>query len=222
MVNKSKTAEEVNKAYDSPSWFYDLRGLFILTFAYQATLWNQISFFSKNIKGIHLEAAIGSGSLLYVILKWLKLKNVKYDVIYGFDYAESMLAGAKKRFKRDPNIILEKEDAASLPYENNFFDSVSIANSVHCFPEVEKSLAELVRVTKPKGTIFLNVLLYPKTKGFLDKISNKINNWAIKKGILITPFTEKKINALIDNLNVSVISKDIEGNSMNISLIKED
>lgn len=222
MKDKKKTIEEINQAYNSASWFYDLRGFFILTFAYRSTLWKQIGFFSRNMKGKHLEAAVGSGSFLYIILKWLQYKKTNYETIYGFDYAESMLAGAAKRFKNYDHIILEKADAAQLVYESNFFDSVSIANSVHCFPEIEKSMSELVRVTKPNGTIFFNVLLYPRTNGIWDKMSNKINAWGMKKGILITPFTEAQILSLLAGLNVKVLDKEIHGNSMNISLVKID
>lgn len=222
MTNKKKSIEEINCAYDSSSWFYDLRGFFILTFAYRSSLWNQVSYFSKNIKGKHLEAAVGSGSLFKMILLWFGFKKNTYDVIYGFDYADSMLAGAKKRFKNYQNVIIEKGDAANLSYDSNFFDSVSIANSIHCLPEVEESISELVRVTKPQGTIAMNVLLYPKGSSYLDKISNKINKWGKKKGILVTPFSENQIYNLIQSQKVKIIFREIRGNSLNITLQKED
>jgi hypothetical protein len=33
-----KSVEEINEAYSSDSWWYDLRGLFILTFAYRTNI----------------------------------------------------------------------------------------------------------------------------------------------------------------------------------------
>ena len=50
---------------------------------------------------------------------------VKYDQIYGFDYAQAMLDGAIKRFKNDDNIILQSADAADLPVESTQVETAS-------------------------------------------------------------------------------------------------
>src|SRR3989338_3605220 len=81
---KQKTAEEINEAYKSEPWWYvikihtmifqhlpvsryqmlllnairyDVRGFFILTFAYSSTLLRQVRFFGKNMGSNHLEVA---------------------------------------------------------------------------------------------------------------------------------------------------------------------
>ena len=83
-------------AYDSPSWWYDIRGYFILRFSYRDTLISQVRFFSSNLSSAHLEAAIGSGSLLKIIIYYLKIfdKNQSQYHITGIDYAPSIIAGA--------------------------------------------------------------------------------------------------------------------------------
>ena len=88
------------KSYDSPPWWYDIRGFFILTFAYNDTLWRQVHFFSKNVSDNHLEAAVGTGSLLAIVMKYLKwIKGRKPKNVIAIDYADDMLKGAQKKLK---------------------------------------------------------------------------------------------------------------------------
>lgn len=208
---KKPTVEE---AYASEPWWYDLRGFFILTFAYRSTLPAQMRLFSKNIGAHHLEAAIGSGTLFEMILKWRKLKG--YDnttpQIVGFDYAGDMLAGARHRFKNYPNIQLYKADAAALPFISLSFDTLNIANAIHCLPEIQKSFFEFHRVLKVGGTMTGNCLLYPKGNGLLTRLANAINDWGAKKGILNKPYTIEEIRTLIYETGFNVEYEKITGN----------
>jgi len=65
-----KSREEIAAAYDSQPWWYDLRGFFILTFAYNSTLTHQLRFFAPNFGARHLELACGTGTLLEMVLRW--------------------------------------------------------------------------------------------------------------------------------------------------------
>ncbi|MBK8574313.1 MAG: hypothetical protein IPN90_01080 [Elusimicrobia bacterium] len=105
-IQNNGTKTKIAKAYDSPSWWYDIRGFFILTFAYQSTLWAQIRLFAKNIRERHLEVAIGSGTLFGMILGFLRWKGRTLPSVVGMDYAAPMLAGAHHRFKNQKNIRL--------------------------------------------------------------------------------------------------------------------
>ena len=93
-----KSREEIAAAYDSQPWWYDLRGFFILTFAYNSTLTHQLRFFAPNFGARHLELACGTGTLLEMVLRWRKWKKQPDVSIVGVDYAEPMLAGAERRF----------------------------------------------------------------------------------------------------------------------------
>src|SRR5689334_6135017 len=103
---QSKTREEIAAAYDSPSWWYDLRGYCILRLAYNSTLIEQLRFFGPQMGARHLEAACGSGTLLEMILWWRRWKKLPKIKIVAFDYAEAMLAGARKRFGKNPDVEL--------------------------------------------------------------------------------------------------------------------
>lgn len=68
------------------------------------------------------------------------------------DYSNGMIAEAKKG-DSPPNLVFETADAAALPYKDNLFDVVLIANALHVMPAPEKALSEIDRVLKPDGIL---------------------------------------------------------------------
>jgi len=217
-----KNREEIAEAYASPPWWYDIRGFFILTFAYNSTIWQQLRLFGPNYGPRHLEVACGTGTLLDLILKWRRWKRLSTVRIVGIDYAESMLEGARRRFARHPNIELRHADAAALPYPDADFDTASIANSLHCFPDVGGALKDILRVLKPGGTIAMNVLLYPRTPQPFRWLAHRINTWGIRKGILYTPYEMRDIRARIEAVGFEIISESVSGNCYNVLARRPD
>lgn len=226
-VEQSETAlqgqlqiEKIDKAYSSEPWWYDLRGFLILTFSYRSTLPKQIRLFANNIAENHLEVAIGTGTLFEMILRYRRFKKLPRVRILGFDYAERMLAGAKKRFKKEKQVSLIRADAGCLPFEKDTFDSSNIANSIHCLPAIEKGIAEVYRVLKPGGGFAGNCLLEPKSNGLLDQISRRINNWGIKKGILHRTYLQSEITELLFNAGFEIKFQEVHGNCFNFIATK--
>jgi ubiquinone/menaquinone biosynthesis C-methylase UbiE len=215
-----KTREEIAEAYSSPPWWYDIRGFFILTFAYNSTIWNQLRFFAPNFGARHLETACGTGTLLELVLRWRKLKGLPEVRVVGVDYAESMLAGARRRFRNNPMVELRHADAAALPYADGEFDTANIANSVHCFPDVEGAIRDVFRVLKPGGTLAANVLLYPRTLQPFKAFAQRINDWGIRKGILYTPYEREDIRRRLTDAGFEVVTEAVAGNCYNILLRK--
>lgn len=213
---KGKSRDEIAEAYKSEPWWYDVRGFFILTFAYNSTLTSQLRFFGPHYGADHLEVACGTGTLLELILRWRKWKKLPRVHIVGIDYAESMLAGARHRFKGNPDTEFRHADAAALPFPDASFDSANIANSVHCFPDVDGALRDILRVLKPGGTLAANVLLYPRGPWPLKGIAERINAWGIKKGILYTPYTREDIRRRFVEAGYQVMSDEVAGNCYNI------
>lgn len=212
----TKTKEEIAQAYVSEPWWYDLRGFFILTFAYNSTLPAQLRFFAGNFGANHLEAACGTGTLLELVLRWRKWKDLPEVRITGFDYAESMLAGAMRRFADQPSITLVHADAAALGFDDNTFDSANIANSVHCFPDVDGAFREIHRVLKPGGRLAANVLLYPVGPWPLRSIAERINAWGIRKGILYTPYASNDVHGRLVAAGFEIETEQRAGNCYNV------
>lgn len=215
-VGSGKSREEIAEAYDSPPWWYDVRGFFILTFAYNNTLGSQLRFFGRNFGRKHLDVACGTGTLLQLTILWRKLRGLPAAHTVGVDYADSMLAGARRRFARNSAIELHRADAAELPFASDTFDTANVANAVHCFPDVDGALRDIHRVLKPGGTLAANVLLYPRGFWPLRWIAERIDRWGMRKGILYTPYRHEEILARIVRAGFELVEQRVAGNCCNI------
>jgi ubiquinone/menaquinone biosynthesis C-methylase UbiE len=216
----AKSRDEIAAAYTSPPWWYDVRGFFILTFAYNSTLTRQLRFFGPNFGPRHLEVACGTGTLLEIVLRWRRWKGLPERRIVGVDYAESMLAGAERRFAGQSNVELRHADVAALPYGDNSFDTVNIANAIHCFPDVDGALKDIHRVLKPGGTLAANVLLYPRTMWPFNAIAGWLDRWGIRKGILVTPYRREDIRRRFAQAGLEVSSEVVFGNCYEVLIRK--
>lgn len=212
----SKTRDEIAQAYKSEPWWYDVRGFFILTFAYNSTLFEQLRFFGPNFGPRHLEVACGTGTLLEMILWWRSWKRLPASKIIGVDYAESMLAGALHRFRKRGDLTFQHADAAAMPFAAASFETVNVANAVHCFPDVHGAMKDICRVLVPGGQMAANVLLYPSGIWPWRPLAQAINDWGRRKGILYTPYELSEISGIIRNAGFEVISEKVSGNCANI------
>ncbi|WP_119352615.1 class I SAM-dependent methyltransferase [Azohydromonas sediminis] len=212
----AKSRDDIARAYRSEPWWYDVRGFFILTFAYNSTLPAQLAFFGPNFGPRHLEVACGTGTLLELFLKWRRWKKLPAVEIVGVDYAESMLAGAIDRFRGQPGMTFLHADVAEMPLADASFDTANVANAVHCFPDVDAGLRGILRVLKPGGTMAANVLLYPRGAWPLRAIAGRINRWGMKKGILYTPYEQADIRRRIVEAGFEIVSERIAGNCYDV------
>ena len=77
-----------------------------------------------------------------------------------------MIAQAKLK-PRGVGLHFSVQDATSLPYADETFDAVLIANALHIMPQPEKALAEIYRVLKPGGQLFAPTFVHgevPRTR----------------------------------------------------------
>ena len=68
------------------------------------------------------------------------------------DYSDGMIEQARKG-ACPANLRFEVADAMALPYANNSFDVVLIANALHIVPDPEKVLKEISRVLRTDGLL---------------------------------------------------------------------
>ncbi len=95
-----------------------------------------------------LDIATGTGDLAISFAKF----NI--PKIVGFDLSEGMLAVARKKVIEkniSDKIEFLQGDSEEMPFESNSFDAITVAFGVRNFEELEKGLAEILRVLKPGG-----------------------------------------------------------------------
>ena len=211
-----KSREAIAAAYKSEPWWYDVRGFFILTFAYNSTLTEQLRFFGPNFGKQHLEVACGTGTLLELVFYWRRWKKLPTAQVVGVDYAEPMLAGARHRFAGKPDLEFLHADVAEMPFAAESFDTANVANAVHCFPDVDGGMRGVLRVLKPGGTMAANVLLFPRGRWPLRPLAERINRWGMRKGILYTPYDRNDIRQRIIAAGFEIVTEGVSGNCYNV------
>jgi ubiquinone/menaquinone biosynthesis C-methylase UbiE len=94
-------------------------------------------------------------------------------IVVGIDLAEHMLALGRENAARaalDTRIRLERQDAKALPYPNASFGAVISNSIIHHIPEPGRVVAEMVRVLRPGGCLFIRDLLRPDDERMLQQI----------------------------------------------------
>src|SRR5713101_3576491 len=84
--------------------------------------------------------------------------------VVAIDLAEHMLAVGRENVRQagfTDRIRLDRQDAKRLPYPSHSFAAVISNSIVHHIPDPGKVLAEMVRVTRPGGLLFVRDLLRP-------------------------------------------------------------
>ena len=127
-------------------------------------LWRNtlVSWMKKDAPQEVLDVATGTGDLAIAVEKGTQAKVV------GLDLSQQMLNVGVikiKKLKLDGKISMQKGDAENLPFEDNRFDSVSVAFGVRNFENLTKGLSELRRVVKENKSIY--ILEFSKVEGFL-------------------------------------------------------
>lgn len=99
-----------------------------------------------------LDIATGTGDLAINISK-----NTSAEKIIGLDISEGMLSVGKQKVAKEnlDNVELVLGDSEKIPFEENTFDAITVAFGIRNFETLEKGLAEILRVLKPKGTFVI-------------------------------------------------------------------
>ncbi len=99
-----------------------------------------------------LDIATGTGDLA------ISLTKTTAKEIIGLDISEGMLDVGRQKISQkqlDSKIKMVVGDSENLPFEDNTFDAITVAFGVRNFEHLEKGLAEIYRVLKPKGVFVI-------------------------------------------------------------------
>ena len=154
---------QVEEMFDNISHKYDM--LNHLLSANIDKIWRRKAI--KKLSGFQpktiLDIATGTGDFAIAATK---IKGAK---ITGIDISEGMLeVGRKKIIRKGLTDIIElqKADSENLPFENDFFDAAIVGFGVRNFENLEKGLAEILRVLKPGGLFYVLEFSKPKKAPF--------------------------------------------------------
>jgi demethylmenaquinone methyltransferase / 2-methoxy-6-polyprenyl-1,4-benzoquinol methylase len=142
--------QQVARMFDTISGNYDFLNHF-LSFGVDIG-WRKkaIQLLKQENPKLILDVATGTGDFA---IQALKLNPEK---VIGIDISEGMLdVGRKKMIERgyDKVIELRSGDSENLPFEENKFDAIIVAFGVRNFENLQKGLAEMLRVLKPGGRV---------------------------------------------------------------------
>jgi demethylmenaquinone methyltransferase/2-methoxy-6-polyprenyl-1,4-benzoquinol methylase len=101
----------------------------------------------KNPKTV-LDIATGTGDLAIL------MANTNAEKIIGLDISAGMLEVGKTKIKAknlSDKIEMILADSENMPFKDHTFDAITVAFGVRNFENLEKGLAEILRVLKPNG-----------------------------------------------------------------------
>jgi demethylmenaquinone methyltransferase/2-methoxy-6-polyprenyl-1,4-benzoquinol methylase len=130
-----------------------------------------------------LDLATGTGDFA---IESLKLNPTE---IVGMDISEGMLEVGRTKMKKrgfDPIISMQLGDSENLPFEDNYFDALTVGFGVRNYENLEKGLAEMLRVVRPGGKLI--ILEFSKPKNF------PIKQYYAFHSKYIIPFFGKRIS----------------------------
>ena len=148
--DSSAKKQQVARMFDSISGRYDFLNHFLSMGI--DILWRRkaITLIRDIEPKVILDVATGTGDFA------IEAMSLKPDKIIGVDISEGMLAVGRKKMKSkkiDHLIELCSGDSENLPFADNFFDAVIVAFGVRNFENLERGLAEMLRVVRPGGKV---------------------------------------------------------------------
>ena len=158
--NKSKK-EEVAQMFDNISAKYDFLNHFLSLGIDKIWRKKAVNMLREINPTKILDIASGTGDFAIQSL------SLQPDEVIGVDISEGMLEkGREKMVKRkiDHIISMRSGDSEDLPFEDNYFDALTVGFGVRNFQNLELGLSEMLRVVRTGGKLI--ILEFSKPKRF--------------------------------------------------------
>ncbi len=147
--------------FDSIAWSYDFLNHFLSLGIDIYWRKKAVSLLRKTAPKKILDVATGTADFA---IEAIRLNPEK---IIGVDISAKMLKIGKEKIKKlnlEKNIELLLADSEKLPFENNYFDAITVGFGVRNFENLKKGLSEMYRVLDKNGTVV--ILEFSKPKAF--------------------------------------------------------
>lgn len=113
-----------------------------------------------------LDVATGTGDLAIMAEKFLKPERV-----IGIDISEGMLQKGREKLQKigkSAIISLQTGDSEAINFPDSSFDAITVAFGVRNFQDLEKGLAEMLRVLTPGGKLVILEFSKPNQPGVTE------------------------------------------------------
>jgi len=171
--------------------------------------------------GALLDIAVGRGDFLKFALGSFH----SWKSAAGIDTDPESLQIAVNEFSNTP-VILVLGSALSLPFTNQYFDTITISNALHHIETLKPLFEEANRVIKIKGLIVVNEMLneslsriqetYMLYHRFLADVDNQLGHFHRE------PFTLKDLLSIIKSSNLNMLDYFIHEESTGDYLNREE
>lgn len=108
-----------------------------------------------------LDVCCGTGDLAFELARRVGADGS----VVGCDFSEAMLERAREKALRRVGegapVAFERADALELPYEDERFDAVTVGFGLRNLGELDRGLAEMVRVLRPGGRLAILEITQP-------------------------------------------------------------
>lgn len=144
--------EQVAQMFDTISGNYDNLNR-VISFGIDVK-WRKkvLKIVSDSKPRVILDIATGTGDLAILMAK----SNA--EKIIGLDISAGMLEVGRKKIeeKKLASVIeLVLADSENMPFEDNYFDAITVGFGVRNFENLEKGFTEILRVLKPNGVFVI-------------------------------------------------------------------
>jgi len=155
--------QQVAEMFDNISERYDLLNHLLSLSIDKGWRKKVVKMASEGEPKLILDVATGTADLAIALAK------AHPEKITGIDISAGMLSvGREKVAKKNMSslISLEQADSEDLPFGDNTFDAITVAFGVRNFENLEKGLAEMLRVLKPGGRLLVLEFSQPQSFPF--------------------------------------------------------
>lgn len=147
-----------------------------------------------------LDVCTGEGDFISTLMQTLS----EYESFIGIDMSQKDLEVARKEFDGQPVQFMEM-DAENLAFNDNTFDTVCIANSLHHLSDPGIVLSEMRRVLKPGGYFIVQEMYQDGDQNKAQITGMLEHHWGAKIDrqlgeIHYETLTQKRIKKLLENL----------------------
>lgn len=132
-----------------------------------------------------------------------------YDEAIGIDVDQKAIEDARKKFNNNQRVSFILNNSDKLPFPDDYFDTVSLSNTLHHLANYDEMIAEMLRVLKPGGMIIINEMfsdnqndiqlshvLYHHLKSDIETALGEYHRKTYTKQELIDIISKTKINII--------------------------